>query len=258
MTCRARPAPQRPRRKSGRKPVRLGGEFCPAVADCGYRAPLAPRLARPTEVYRSGTLMATETLRRRGAGRGGGRGIRTLDTLRYTRFPSARTRPAMRSLPRDGQPEDGISAGRTDAHALGRRGWDLNPRGCDTYSFSRRALSTTQTPLRDRRAMARPETGEMIPVRRGAVASVAASLRLSPEGAHGAHARIRRSRLVPLPRGRRKSPPRCGCALEHQGGTTRSRRRPPGGQSRRIRGVRYAPAPSHPHTSRTAPASRKA
>src|SRR5580700_11709070 len=30
----------------------LGGEFSPAIADCGYRAPLTPRLARPTSLYR--------------------------------------------------------------------------------------------------------------------------------------------------------------------------------------------------------------
>src|ERR1035438_5811678 len=30
----------------------LGGEFSPAIADCGYRAPLTPRLARPPSLYR--------------------------------------------------------------------------------------------------------------------------------------------------------------------------------------------------------------
>src|SRR4029077_11673834 len=32
----------------------LGGEFSPAIADCGYRAPLTPRLARPLSLYRHG------------------------------------------------------------------------------------------------------------------------------------------------------------------------------------------------------------
>lgn len=43
----AGPGPQRP--VSGADPdrERLGWEFDPAVADCGYRAPLPPRLARP-------------------------------------------------------------------------------------------------------------------------------------------------------------------------------------------------------------------
>src|SRR6266542_1812182 len=34
-------------------------------------------------------------------------------------------------------------------HFAGRRGWDSNPRGCYTHSFSRRAPSTARTPLRE-------------------------------------------------------------------------------------------------------------
>ena len=44
----------------------LGRGFSPAGADCGYRAPLAPRLARPSRWYRATTLWATRTKSDRG------------------------------------------------------------------------------------------------------------------------------------------------------------------------------------------------
>src|SRR5919201_4894004 len=40
----------------------LGRGFSPAGADCGYRAPLAPRLARPTRWYRLGVLRGGDDL----------------------------------------------------------------------------------------------------------------------------------------------------------------------------------------------------
>ena len=46
----------------------LGREFSPAVADCGYRAPLAPRLARPP--FRLPGLPGGSKRRREGAPRG--------------------------------------------------------------------------------------------------------------------------------------------------------------------------------------------
>ena len=41
----------------------LGREFSPAGADCGYRAPLAPRLARPSRWYRAIRLAAVRCAR---------------------------------------------------------------------------------------------------------------------------------------------------------------------------------------------------
>ena len=43
----------------------LGGEFDPAVADCGYRAPLTPRLARSHRFYRRRRAGPAAGLRRR-------------------------------------------------------------------------------------------------------------------------------------------------------------------------------------------------
>jgi hypothetical protein len=44
---------QRLRARAGSAMPDLGREFSPAGADCGYRAPLAPRLARPSRCYRA-------------------------------------------------------------------------------------------------------------------------------------------------------------------------------------------------------------
>ena len=46
------PDRQRRRARAGSAMPDLGREFSPAGADCGYRAPLAPRLARPSRWYR--------------------------------------------------------------------------------------------------------------------------------------------------------------------------------------------------------------
>ncbi len=46
-SCRAGPSLQRRLAWQSQRPPALEGEFDPAIADCGYRAPLAPRLARP-------------------------------------------------------------------------------------------------------------------------------------------------------------------------------------------------------------------
>ena len=47
-TPRGDPSHRRPERRSNRSETPLGGEFSPARADCGCRAPLPPRLARST------------------------------------------------------------------------------------------------------------------------------------------------------------------------------------------------------------------
>ena len=47
------PDRQRRRARAGSAMPDLGRGFSPAGADCGYRAPLAPRLARPSRCYRA-------------------------------------------------------------------------------------------------------------------------------------------------------------------------------------------------------------
>src|SRR5436190_6827070 len=47
------PDRQRRHARAGSAMPDLGREFSPAGADCGYRAPLAPRLARPSRWYRA-------------------------------------------------------------------------------------------------------------------------------------------------------------------------------------------------------------
>ncbi len=74
----------------------LGRGFSPAGADCRYRAPLVPRLARlgkDNRERRRGwrTTPASATLR--GAQRGGEGGIRTRDGLPQTAFPVRRHSP---------------------------------------------------------------------------------------------------------------------------------------------------------------------
>src|SRR3954447_2713360 len=59
----------------------LGREFSPARADCGYRAPLAPRLARHAHVTCGASSKTAERAGFEPA------------SLSATRFPSGRTRP---------------------------------------------------------------------------------------------------------------------------------------------------------------------
>jgi hypothetical protein len=66
----------------------LGREFSPAGADCRYRAPLVPRLARQRDHSRGPGRSS-----RAGEGGGGEGGIRTLDGLPHTAFPVRRPRP---------------------------------------------------------------------------------------------------------------------------------------------------------------------
>ena len=70
-----------PSRPAAFEDVDLGWEFSPAGADCRYRAPLVPRLARHGDDSRGP---------RKGGGEGG---IRTLDGLPHTAFPVRRPRP---------------------------------------------------------------------------------------------------------------------------------------------------------------------
>ena len=77
----------------------LGWEFSPAGADCRYRAPLVPRLARHEDDSRGS---------RNGGGEGG---IRTHDELPHTAFPVRRPRPL-----------GDLSAGSAVAAQAGARG----------------------------------------------------------------------------------------------------------------------------------------
>ena len=92
-----------PSRPAAFEDVDLGWEFSPAGADCRYRAPLVPRLARHGDDSRG--------LR---AGGGGEGGIRTLDGLPHTAFPVRRPRP-LGDLSAGGAPRPG------PAGDLGRR-----------------------------------------------------------------------------------------------------------------------------------------
>ena len=105
----------------------LDREFSSAIADCGYRAPLVPRLARPAAMVgqRCGSV-------NRGGGEGG---IRTLDGLPRTAFPVPRHRPL----------------GDLSAVCRWRRGWDSNPRYGYPYTAFRerhlQPLGHLSTPL---------------------------------------------------------------------------------------------------------------
>ncbi len=70
----------------------LEGEFDPAIADCGYRAPLAPRLARPCLSYLGTLRLSSPEQQRRG---------RDLNPRGSspTRFPIVRTRPDYATSP---------------------------------------------------------------------------------------------------------------------------------------------------------------
>ena len=88
----------------------LGWEFSPAGADCRYRAPLVPRLARHGDDSRGS---------REGGGEGG---IRTLDGLPHTAFPVRRPRP-LGDLSAGGAPRSGplSDLGRRDGIGVAER-----------------------------------------------------------------------------------------------------------------------------------------
>ena len=115
----------------------LGRGFSPAGADCRYRAPLVPRLARPGNDSRPAVR----------SGKGGGEGgIRTHDELPHTAFPVRRPRP-LGDL-------SGMARARA-RHGPGRRrdgGGEggIRTHGAFAHRFSRAAPSTTRTPLRGR------------------------------------------------------------------------------------------------------------
>ncbi len=109
----------------------LGREFSPAGADCRFRAPLVPRLAR-----------------RRKSIRGGGEGgIRTRDGLPRTAFPVRRHSPLGDLSPARRNPVGAFPTG-CRIRAGGEGG--IRTRGAFAHRFSRAAPSTTRTPLRDR------------------------------------------------------------------------------------------------------------
>jgi hypothetical protein len=133
-----RAGPNHPRRAGETDSARLVLEvdFDPAIADCGYRAPLAPRLARPhydTNKHQGkrqgeGGRARGRAIGRRAArgrptagGEGGEGGIRTREGLLLTRFPIARVRPATLPL-RFNAPEHYTGQGRSGANAVARAG----------------------------------------------------------------------------------------------------------------------------------------
>ncbi len=121
----------------------LGWEFSPAGADCRYRAPLVPRLARHGNDSR-------------GAREGGGEGgIRTLDGLPHTAFPVRRPRP-LGDLSAVGTPRPRLV--RDMAVGSGsewRRGWDSNPRCLRTPLFESGTINHSDTSPRRRIAKRR-------------------------------------------------------------------------------------------------------
>jgi hypothetical protein len=93
-----RPLPRRtqsstPLGRSSPNARHLEGEFDPAIAACGYRAPLAPHLARPRSFYLSRPFFVKPLRKRRG---------RDLNPRGSspTRFPIVRTRPDYATSPR--------------------------------------------------------------------------------------------------------------------------------------------------------------
>ena len=99
----------------------LDREFSSAVADCGYRAPLVPRLARPAAMVCQGSVSVNHA-----SGDGGEGGIRTHVGLPRTAFPVPRPRPL---------------GDLSSEEAAWRRGWDSNPRyGYPHTAFRERHL----------------------------------------------------------------------------------------------------------------------
>ncbi len=87
----------------------LGREFSPVKADCGYRAPLAPRLARPLKGYRTGSIaLATEvglrpcgaTARPRRRGATGAHDLNVRATFSASLDSAVRARHLLRMRPR--------------------------------------------------------------------------------------------------------------------------------------------------------------
>jgi hypothetical protein len=105
--------------------IDLGREFSPAVADCGCRAPLVPRLARPVADGRPGGRTG-QRRRRVGGGEGG---IRTPDGFPRTAFPVRRHRPL-----------GDLSGTVSERTGEWRRGWDSNPRCSSHTAFRERHL----------------------------------------------------------------------------------------------------------------------
>ena len=111
----------------------LGREFSPAGADCRYRAPLAPRLAR----HADSTSVTTQIRigdRLDPTGSGGEGGIRTHDGLPHTAFPVPRPRPL-----------GDLSGGGNGSIGEWRRGWDSNLRCFRTPLFESGTINHSDT-----------------------------------------------------------------------------------------------------------------
>ena len=104
----ARPDLQRRTRWWWASGAALDREFSSAVADCGYRAPLVPRLARPAANGRRGPCIGQTGI---GQFSGGEGGIRTHVGLPRTAFPVPRPRPL-----------GDLSSGRRRRHDRGGEG----------------------------------------------------------------------------------------------------------------------------------------
>ncbi len=166
-----------PSRPAAFEDVDLGWEFSPAGADCRYRAPLVPRLARHEDDSRGP---------RRGGGEGG---IRTLDGLPHTAFPVRRPRPLGDLSAGDApRPGPGRNLGRRAGWEW-RRGWDSNPRCFRTPLFESGTINHSDTSppgriaKRRRIAYPAPDRGARLPLqarRAAASCSSAASARRIP------------------------------------------------------------------------------
>jgi hypothetical protein len=141
----------------------LGWEFSPAGADCRFRAPLVPRLARPGQSIRddftarsTGTVSAESRPRGReadigeaiGARFGGEGGIRTRDGLPRTAFPVRRHSPLGDLSPERTKPTGMLPAGSGDERW--RRGRDSNPRCFRTPLFESGTINHSDTSPRQR------------------------------------------------------------------------------------------------------------
>ena len=115
----------------------LGRGFSPAGADCRYRAPLVPRLARQRDDSRDRPTKVGSARTGEGGGEGG---IRTLDGLPHTAFPVRRPRPLGDLSGATDQPD-----ARLEDEGGGEGG--IRTHGAFAHRFSRAAPSTTRTPL---------------------------------------------------------------------------------------------------------------
>src|SRR5439155_984987 len=127
------PDRQRFRRVTGAGMPDRGRDFGPAVADCGYRAPLAPRLARPTSMVAPVGEGMRLDFRGAPAERVGFEPTEPFDSRAF----QARALDQLCDLSVSGNASPSSSAERVG----------FEPTKLLTYRFSRAAPSTTRPPL---------------------------------------------------------------------------------------------------------------